>query len=257
MMDFMADGPLFVCAVAQPAQQVGAGLMVVVIAGQPALQTVNGGECHLGTSASADRDGLLAATSGEKSRRTTGRRVRRPPASRCRPVGGLRSVSCLGPRIRGAAAIFPGSVLPGDTAIQLYRRTAIGISGAWELAVGTRLRTETRSRVTGRVITERRVVSRYSGTFRGVKGDVDTRDVLAAALLRSSIGSPASRGQAGRPIDSRCSSGRSRFSARDCSLVAGFSPSILCEGGGDLFVEYNAVMAPESRVTTSGVKTCH
>jgi hypothetical protein len=102
MMDLMADGPLFVCAVAQPAQQVGVGRMVDVIAGQPALETVNGGECHLGPSASADRDGLLAATSGEKSRRTTGRRVRRPPASRRRPFGGLRCVSCLGLRIRGA-----------------------------------------------------------------------------------------------------------------------------------------------------------
>ena len=140
---------------------------------------------------------------------------------------------------------FSGSALPGDTEIQLYRRTAIGTSGAWEVAVGTRLRTETRSRVTEWVITERRVVSRYSGTFRRVKGDVDTRDVLASALLRSSTGSPASRGQAGLLIDSHCSSGRSRFSARDCSRVGHFSPSILlCGDGGDLFVEYQRGQRP-------------
>ncbi len=41
---------------AQPAQQVGAGRMVEVIAGQPVLKTVDGRQCHLGTVKLGDRD---------------------------------------------------------------------------------------------------------------------------------------------------------------------------------------------------------
>ena len=208
MMDLMADGPLFVCAV-PPRRR----------------RSTVGSACLHPTRVRA----LPQTTSGQSV----------PPAWRAEvcPLP-----SSPHPWYFGHC---PGSALPRDTEIQLYRRTAIGTSGAWELAVGTRRRTETRSPVTERVITERRVVSRYSGTFRRVKGDVDTRDVLASALLRSSTGSPASRGQAGLLIDSHCSSGRSRFSARDCSRVGHFSPSILlCGDGGDLFVEYQRGQRP-------------
>ena len=44
-------------AAAQPAQQVGAGRMVGVIAGQLVLKTVDGRECHLRAVKLGDRDG--------------------------------------------------------------------------------------------------------------------------------------------------------------------------------------------------------